>query len=50
MCGPDLGRFLQPDPLGYFDGMNGYAYCGNNPVNWEDMEEGDQMINLITLD
>jgi len=34
MYSPDLGRFLQPDPLGYFDGMNLYAYCGNNPVNW----------------
>ena len=31
---PDAGRFLQPDPLGYFDGMNLYAYCGNNPLNW----------------
>ena len=36
MYSPDLGRFLQPDPLGYFDGMNVYAYCGNNPVNWID--------------
>ena len=33
---PDLGRFLQPDPLGYVDGMNLYAYCGNNPANWLD--------------
>ena len=33
---PALGRFLQPDPLGYVDGMNLYAYCGNNPVNWID--------------
>jgi len=33
---PTLGRFLQPDPLGYIDGMNLYAYCGNDPINWTD--------------
>lgn len=33
---PNLGRFLQPDPAGYIDGMNLYAYCGNNPINWID--------------
>jgi hypothetical protein len=27
---------LQPDPAGYIDGMNLYAYCGNNPLNWID--------------
>ncbi|MBI9019300.1 MAG: hypothetical protein JEZ07_18765 [Phycisphaerae bacterium] len=33
---PMLGRFMQNDPLGYVDGMNSYAYCGNNPGNWVD--------------
>jgi len=27
-----LGRFLQPDPLGYDDGLNMYIYVHNNPV------------------
>jgi RHS repeat-associated protein len=36
MYSPKLGRFLQTDPIGYGDGMNMYAYCANNPVNWID--------------
>ena len=30
---PTLGRFLQPDPIGYGDGLNGYAYTHGDPVN-----------------
>jgi RHS repeat-associated protein len=33
---PTLGRFLQPDPIGYGDGMNMYAYVGGDPVNASD--------------
>ncbi len=34
---PAVGRFLQPDPLGYEAGdMSLYAYVGNDPVNYVD--------------
>jgi RHS repeat-associated protein len=30
---PDIGRFLQVDPVGYVDQINMYAYVGNDPLN-----------------
>ncbi len=33
MYSPGLGRFMQPDPIGFAAGMNWYAYVGNDPVN-----------------
>ncbi|MVF25038.1 RHS repeat-associated core domain-containing protein [Methylocaldum sp. BRCS4] len=33
---PSIGRFTQRDPVGYLDGINRYAYMGNNPVNFTD--------------
>jgi len=33
---PFTGRFVQTDPIGYGDGMNWYAYCRNNPLNFTD--------------
>jgi RHS repeat-associated protein len=34
---PDIGRFLQPDPIGFRgDRSNLYRYCGNNPMTrWD---------------
>ena len=36
MYDPEKGRFLQTDWLGYVDGMNPYAYVGNDPINFTD--------------
>jgi RHS repeat-associated protein len=36
MYSSKTGRFLQPDPIGYYDSANLYQYCGNNSVNFVD--------------
>jgi RHS repeat-associated protein len=33
---PWLGRWTSPDPAGFVDGPNLYAYCRDNPVNMHD--------------
>ena len=33
---PNTGRFNQRDPSGESSGLNLYAYCGGNPVNYTD--------------
>ena len=42
---PDLGRFLQTDPIGYRDGVAWYRYASNDPVNRRDpkgLAEGEK--------
>ena len=29
---PEIGRFVQRDPIGIVGGVNSYAYCGNEPL------------------
>lgn len=33
---PQIGRFTQPDPKGFIDGLNRYAYVMNSPMNYVD--------------
>ena len=46
---PSLGRFLQPDPIGYADDLNLYAYVGNNPVNATDPDGADAVSAIVKL-
>ncbi|MFH1777796.1 MAG: RHS repeat-associated core domain-containing protein [Candidatus Omnitrophota bacterium] len=36
MYSPALGRFLQTDPIGYWDSVNLYNYVNNNPLRFSD--------------
>lgn len=44
---PSLGRFMQTDPIGYEDGMNMYAYVGNDPIARVD-PSGRSDLNLFS--
>ena len=50
---PESGRFLNMDGLSYlepmaFNGLNLYAYCGNNPVMYSD-PSGNSLIAIISV-
>lgn len=34
---PTIGRWITPDPLGFIEGPNLYAFCGNNPLHNRDL-------------
>jgi RHS repeat-associated protein len=38
------GRFTTQDPIGFDGGINLYAYCGDDPVNWVDPLGWDYLV------
>jgi RHS repeat-associated protein len=44
---PQLGRFLQVDPVGYKDQLHLYAYVGNDPLNNSDPSGTDELSGML---
>jgi len=50
---PEIGRFLQTDRIGYRNGMNIYAYCGNDPITYVDpsgLAWEDPLVRIVFFD
>jgi RHS repeat-associated protein len=47
---PELGRFLQTDPIEYAYSVNLYAYVSNDPINWIDPLGLCQDLGVHTVD
>ena len=50
---PEIGRFISPDSVDYLDpqsinGLNLYAYCGNDPINYAD-PSGHAFISALLI-
>ena len=50
---PEIGRFISPDSVEYLDpqsinGLNLYAYCGNDPINYAD-PSGHAFISALLI-
>jgi RHS repeat-associated protein len=45
---PTLGRYTQPDPLGFVDGPSVYGYAGGSPLRYVDRDGRDAFADPLT--